>query len=262
MKGKKVRLRRISRENKYLIIPMDHGVTVGPLKGLFNIEKTIEDISEGATAILLHKGVIRSLENIPNIGVIMHLSASTVLGMEPNWKVKVGSVEEALRLGVDAVSIHINLGNTREPQMLEHIGEISEKCDRWQMPLISMIYPRGENIKDPYDMDVLAHAVRLGTELGSDIIKTNYTGDSNSFEKVIESSLRPVIIAGGPRTETEEEFFGMIQGAIHAGASGVAVGRNVFTHDNPKAMVKAISLIIQEDISVKEALEIIKGKSE
>ena len=258
MNGKNARLRRISRDNKFLIIPMDHGVTVGPLPGLYNIEKTINDISEGATAVLLHKGIIRSIKKIPDIGIIMHLSASTILGTEPNWKVKVGSVKEAIRLGVDAVSIHINLGNEREPQMIEHIGEISENCDLWQMPLISMIYPRGENIKDPYNPENIAHAVRFGTELGSDIIKTNYTGNSKTFEKVVEASLKPVIVAGGPKTKTKQEFFEMIQGAFNAGASGVAIGRNVFTSKNPKAMVNAISSLLYEKITIKEALEIIK----
>jgi len=258
MIGKEARLRRISKDGKYLIIPMDHGVSVGPLIGLYDIEKTIEQISEGATAVLLHKGVIRSLKKIPDIGIIMHLSGSTILGVEPNWKVKVGSVEEAIRLGVDAVSIHINLGNMREPLMLEHIGDISEKCDMWQIPLISMIYPRGENVKDPYDPDILSHVVRLGAELGSDIIKTNYTGDPNTFEKVIEASFRPVIVAGGPKTETEQEFLEMIKGASDAGAAGVAIGRNVFSNKNPKSMVKAISAIIYDKFTVKEALEFLE----
>ncbi len=262
MIGKDTRLRRIGKENKFLIIPMDHGTTVGPLRGLYNIEKTIADVSEYATAILLHKGVIRALKNVPDIGIIMHLSASTVLGSEPNWKVKVGSVQEAVRLGVDAVSIHINLGNIREPYMLQHIGEISEQCDLWQIPLISMIYPRGENIKDPYDMKTLSHVVRLGAELGSDIIKTNYTGDPKTFEKVVESSFKPVIVAGGPKTKTEQEFLEMIKGAMDAGAAGVAIGRNVFSSDDPGKMVKAISSIMYENYSVNEALEILKSKKD
>ena len=258
MNGKEARLKRISKNGKFIIIPMDHGVSVGPLPGLINIEKTIKEVSKAATAILLHKGIIRSLSEVPDTGVIMHLSASTVLGTEPNWKVKVASVEEAIRLGVDAVSIHINLGNSREPWMLEHIGEISEKCDLWQIPLVSMIYPRGENIKDPYDPETLAHAVRLGAELGSDIIKTNYTGDEKTFEKVVEASTKPVIMAGGPKTETLEEFFNMIYGAYCAGAAGVAIGRNVFTRENPGSMVEAIAAIFLENATVKEALEIIK----
>ncbi len=261
MNGKIARLRRISRNNKYLIIPMDHGVTVGPLPGLIDIEKTIAQVSESATAVLLHKGVIRALKAIPDIGIIMHLSGSTVLSTEPNWKVQVGSVEEAIRLGVDAISIHINLGNARESYMLQHIGEISEKCDLWQIPLISMIYPRGENIKDPYSPEILAHVVRLGAELGSDIIKTYYTGDPNTFEKVIEASFKPVIVAGGPKTETEQEFLEMIKGATDAGVSGVAIGRNVFSSNNPAAMVKAISSILYDNFSVKEALEFIKNPS-
>ena len=259
MTGKNARLRHISRNNKYLIIPMDHGVTVGPLPGLYDIEKTIMEVSENATAVLLHKGLIRSMKVLPNIGLIMHLSASTVLSTETNWKVKVGSVEEALRLGVDSVSIHVNLGNAREPFMLEKMGAISEQCELWQMPLISMIYPRGENIKDPFDANVLSHAVRVGAELGSDIIKTNYTGDPKTFQRVVESSPVPVIIAGGPQTSTEKEFFEMIQGAIEAGAAGVAIGRNVFSSENPRGMVKAISMLIYEKVTINEALDFIKN---
>ncbi|MBD3228552.1 MAG: fructose-bisphosphate aldolase [Candidatus Lokiarchaeota archaeon] len=258
MNGITARLSRISKDGKFLIIPMDHGVTVGPLKGLYDIEKTVAEISEGATAVLLHKGIIRSLKTVPDIGIIMHLSASTILGIETNWKVTVGSVEEAIRLGVDAISVHINLGNSREPLMLEYLGEISEKCNQWQIPLISMIYPRGENIKDPYDPEILSHVVRLGAELGSDVIKTNYTGDPNTFEKVVESTSRPVVIAGGPKTETEEEFFQMVKGAVDSGAAGAAIGRNVFTRNEPSSMVKAISSIIFEDLTINEALEIIK----
>ncbi|MHA1751615.1 MAG: fructose-bisphosphate aldolase, partial [Candidatus Helarchaeota archaeon] len=127
--------------------------------------------------------------------------------------------------------------------------------------LISMIYPRGENIKDPYSPEILAHVVRLGAELGSDIIKTYYTGDPNTFEKVIEASFKPVIVAGGPKTETEQEFLEMIKGATDAGVSGVAIGRNVFSSNNPAAMVKAISSILYDNFSVKEALEFIKNPS-
>lgn len=259
MTGKNARLRHISRNNKYLIIPMDHGVTVGPLPGLIDIQKTIMEVSESATAVLLHKGLIKSMKVYPNIGLIMHLSASTVLSTEANWKVKVGSVEEAIRLGADAVSIHVNLGNAREQLMLEKMGLISEQCELWQMPLISMVYPRGENIKDQFDVNVLRHIVRLGAELGSDIVKTNYTGDPKSFEKVVESSPVPVIIAGGPQTNTEQEFFEMIRGAMEAGAAGVAIGRNVFSNKNPRGMVKAISMLMYEKVSINEALEIIKN---
>jgi len=213
-------------------------------------------IAGGATAILLHKGLLRMLEAPPNCGMILHLSASTNLSDTPNWKVIVGSVEEAIRLGVDAVSIHINLGSEQEAQMLENFGQISDACDRWQVPLISMVYPRGKNIKDPFDPIVVAHAARVGVELGADIIKTNYTGSYETFKTVVEGTPIPVIIAGGPKMDTDIDFLQTVSDAMRAGAIGVAAGRNVFQHENPTSMVAAIAKVL-DGRSLEEALEIL-----
>lgn len=254
MRGKEFRLSRILQKGKALIVPMDHGVTIGPVKGLIDIQATIEKVAKGgATAILLHKGLLRILQTPPGCGTILHISASTNLSEIPNWKVIVGSVEEAIRLGVDAISIHINLGSTHEQQMLESFGMISDACDKWQIPLLSMVYPRGINIKNPYDPVVVSHAARLGAELGADIIKTNYTGDYESFKDVVDGCPVPIIIAGGPKTDTTAEFLKTVQDALQAGAIGVAAGRNVFQDDNPTQMVAAISRIIHGH-SVEAAL--------
>ena len=258
MRGKDVRLSRILDNGKALIIPMDHGITIGPVKGLIDMKNSIQKVVDGgATAILLHKGLFRILENPPDCGMILHLSASTKLSDTPNWKVIVGSVEEALRLGVDAISIHVNLGSTYEAQMLDSFGKISDECDKWQVPLLSMVYPRGHNIKDPYDPEVVAHAARAGAELGADIIKTNYTGSYESFKQVVEGSPVPIIIAGGPKTDTTAEFLQNVSDAIHAWAIGVAAGRNVFQDKNPTGMVTAIAKVIAGE-SINEALSCLK----
>ena len=258
MRGKDARLNRILCKGKALIIPMDHGISIGPIPGIIDIKTTIQKVvAGGATAILLHKGILRLLETPPlNCGMILHLSASTNLSDTPNWKVIVGSVEEAIRLGVDAVSIHINLGSEQEAQMLEDFGQISDACDRWQIPLISMVYPRGKNIKDPYDPKVVAHAARVGAELGADIIKTNYTGSYETFKDVVEGSPLPIIIAGGPKMDTDLDFLQTVGDAMRAGAIGVAAGRNVFQHDNPTRMVAAIAQVL-EGSSVEDALKLI-----
>ena len=258
MRGKDARLNRILSKGKALIIPMDHGISIGPVPGIIDIKTTIQKVvAGGATAILLHKGILRLLETPPlNCGMILHLSASTNLSDTPNWKVIVGSVEEAIRLGVDAVSIHINLGSEQEAQMLEDFGQISDACDRWQIPLISMVYPRGKNIKDPYDPKIVAHAARVGAELGADIIKTNYTGSYETFKDVVEGVPLPIIIAGGPKMDTDLDFLQTVSDAMRAGAIGVAAGRNVFQHDNPTRMVAAIAQVL-EGSSVEDALKLI-----
>ncbi|MEM2339303.1 MAG: 2-amino-3,7-dideoxy-D-threo-hept-6-ulosonate synthase [Nitrososphaerales archaeon] len=254
--GKEVRINRITCNGKMLCIPMDHGVSMGPVKGLDEIHNTIEKIERGgATAILIHKGIIRSLKKPVNCGLIMHLSASTDLGPSPNRKVWVSSVEEAIKLGADAVSVHVNIGCDEEPEMLVKLGSVADDCDEWGIPLIAMMYPRGKYIKDPRNSDVAAHVARVGAELGADIVKTPYTGDPDSFKKVVKGCPVPVVIAGGPKAETDREILEMAKGAMEAGAMGVTFGRNVFQHSNPTAIVKALHLIIMKNASVEEALK-------
>ena len=127
------------------------------------------------------------------------------------------------------------------------------------MPLLAMMYPRGAKVKDQYDVEVVAHAARVGAELGADMIKTNYTGSPDTFKTVVEGCPVPVIIAGGPKVETDEELLTMVSDAISVGGKGVAIGRNVFQHDNPTKIVRAIASIVHEKASVNEALTQLKG---
>ncbi len=166
----------------------------------------------------------------------------------------IGSVEEAIRLGADAVSVHINIGAKEESEMLHDLGIISDKCDEWGMPLVAMMYPRGENIKHPHDPQIVAHAARIGAEAGADLVKTVYTGDVSSFRKVIKSCPVPIVIAGGPKAKTDQEIIEMCAGAMEAGASGVTFGRNIFQHRNPPAMVRALYKIIIEGKGTREAI--------
>lgn len=257
--GKDVRLSRIMRKGKMLCVPMDHGVTLGPVKGIINIESAVKAVSKGgATAVILHKGMIKSLSHVPRLGLVMHISASTALSHYPNWKILVSSIEEGLRLGADAVSIHINLGNMYEHKMLRYLGLVADYCDSWGIPLLAMMYPRGENIKNPLDPKYLSHAVRVGAELGADIVKTPYSGSPDTFKQVVEGCPVPVVIAGGPKVENDVEVLKMVKGAMDAGAAGVTIGRNVFAHENPTLMVTAIGKIVFEGSSVEKASEVLK----
>ncbi len=258
--GKSVRLARITRHGKMLCIPMDHGVSDGPVEGIVAIQSTIRSVElGGASAILAHKGILRSLVQPPNLGLIMHVSASTRLGPSPNRKVLVGGVLEALKLGADAVSLHANIGCREEAEMLEQLGTIARDCDEYHVPFVAMMYPRGEGIKDPSDPEVVAHVARIGAELGADIVKTVYTGDPDSFRRVVESCPTPVVLAGGPKSESELEALQMAEGAMEAGAIGVTFGRNVFQHREPQQMVKMLGAVVYDGRSAKEALEVVRG---
>jgi class I fructose-bisphosphate aldolase len=265
MIGKKIRLERIIDRNshKTVIIPMDHGVTVGPIEGLADMRDTISKVvSGGANAILMHKGIVRAGHRGTgkDVGLIIHLSGGTSLSPDPNAKELVCTVEEAVKLGADAVSIHINLGAETDNQMLRQFGFISERCLEWQMPLVAMIYTRGPKIKDEYNADNVKHAARVGAELGADIVKVVYTGNVESFAEVVEGCTVPVVIAGGPKMGSDEEIFKMVAGALEAGSAGVSIGRNAFQHKNPTKMVQVLSKMVHHRAGVDEATRMLKDE--
>lgn len=263
MYGKKIRLERITdrRSGNAVIIPMDHGISVGPLEGLQDISKVVNDVaSGGATAVLMHKGLVRYgyRGSGKDVGLIMHLSASTDLSSSKDDKVLITSVEEAIKFGADAVSIHINFGANNESEMLENAGFVAEQCNEWGMPLIVMAYPRGPKVKDEFDPDTIAHCARAASEIGADIVKCSYTGDINSFKDVCKNALAPVIIAGGPQMRSDMDILNMVHDSIEAGGHGVSMGRNVFQNRNVKGITKAISSIVLKGYSVEKAAEFLK----
>lgn len=256
--GKKRRLKRIlGDDNRTVIVPMDHGVTVGPIAGIMDMQDTVNKLLLGGIdAVLVNRGVAKSVDT-GNAGLIVHLCGSTKHCPDPNSKIQICSVEDAVRLGADAVSVHINIGAKQENRMLATLGNVACKCDDYGMPLLAMMYPRGPSIKNQHALDVVAHAARLGAELGADIVKTNYTGDAESFKKVVNGCHVPVVIAGGPKVETAREVLQMTSDSLKAGGAGVSIGRNVFQHENPTKMVKALSALIHSGASVNEAAKIL-----
>lgn len=255
--GKKIRLERIfdKMSKNTIIVPMDHGVSVGPIEGLVNMPEIIDKVAKGgANAVILHKGIVKNCFQ-GNIGLLLHISGSTTAGSDVNNKVLVASVKEAIRLGADAVSIHINIGAKQEPEMLEALGLVADSCDRWGMPLLAMMYPRGEKIDSEDNVKWVKLAARIGAELGADIIKTNYTGEIESFREVVEGCPAPVLIAGGPKMGSDKEVLEMVFGAMKAGARGISIGRNVFQHKDPTKMVRALAKIVHQGKSVDEAIK-------
>ncbi len=264
MIGKRIRLERIVDRNsgRTVIIPMDHGVTVGPIDGLIDMREAIgRVVTGGANAILMHKGIVRAGHRGAgkDVGLIIHLSAGTLLSVDPNAKELVCTVEEATKLGADAVSVHVNLGAPTESRMLCQLGHVSERCLEWQMPLVAMMYTRGPKITDEYDVKHVKHAARVGAELGADIVKVNYTGSAESFKEVVDGCPVPVVIAGGAKMGSDEEIFRMVEGALAAGASGLSIGRNAFQHAKPTKIIEALSKMVHQGASVEDAIAILAG---
>jgi len=262
MEGKQRRLNRIFQsDNRTVVVPMDHGVTIGPCVGIENMQTTVNSLLAGnVDAVLVHKGIAKRIDT-GRAGLIIMLSGASNLNPNQNSKVQVCSVQEAVRLGADAVSVHINVGAQDEDKMLVTLGRVADECDLFGMPLLAMMYPRGPKISNEHAPEVVAHAARLGAELGADIIKTNYTGELETFKTVVDCCPVPVVIAGGPKAKTSKDTLEMTVDAMKAGSAGLSIGRNVFQHENPAAMVRALSAIVHSNVSLEAAQKILGGNS-
>ncbi|ELY71426.1 2-amino-3,7-dideoxy-D-threo-hept-6-ulosonate synthase [Natrinema versiforme] len=252
--GIDARLERIGTDGSFVIVPMDHGLTMGAVQGLKDIESTIDGVTTGgADAVLTQKGIApRVHENKNGKGYIVHLNGSTTIGPDEQDKRLTGTVEEAIRAGADAVSFHINVGSDYEPDQISQLSEVTETAKRFGIPVLAMAYARGPGV-DSADPEALGHAVRLAEELGADIVKTGYSGDSESFQHVVESTRLPVVIAGGSRG-TDRETIDMVRGVMDAGGAGISMGRSIFQHEDPEAIARAVAAVVHDDRSTDEAL--------
>jgi class I fructose-bisphosphate aldolase len=260
--GAQLRLRRFQdpATGRFVLIPMDHGVSVGPVAGLEEPQAAVRAaVQGGATGVVVHKGLVRSIAPaLGRAGLLVHLSASTGLNPDPNDKRLVGTVEEAVRLGADGISVHVNVGAPEESRMVEDLGRVATECARLGMPLLAMMYARGHDIRDPHDVACIAHVARLGAELGADVVKCPYTGSVETFRKVVRGCPVPVVISGGARMDTDDQVLQLVHDAMAAGAKGVSIGRNAFQHARPAQMVRAIAGIVLEDQAVEQARKLVR----
>jgi predicted phospho-2-dehydro-3-deoxyheptonate aldolase len=263
MIGKNIRLSQIinPETNRTCIIPMDHAVTLGPIDGLDNNLETIKAVSRGgADAIVLHKGVFKLISSCPEVtnktSLLYHISASTSLSLDSNNKRLVSTVEQAVKIGAMGVSIHVNLGSITESDMLRDFGLVSDACINWGMPLLVMIYVRGNNL-DSFSTQNIAHAAKVAEELGADIIKVNSPMCPRDISKVVQGVNTPVVVAGGAKTSIVE-LLTHLNEVLEAGASGVSMGRNIFQTQNVEATTRIISDLIHNRLSYTDAVYKVK----
>lgn len=248
-----------------MIIALDHGVEHGPadfpedvLDPRVIVRKVVEG---GANAITMHKGLAKftATEWAGKIPLILKITGRTKLMPEElAIEALVASTDDAISLGADGIAITVYVGSSNEPVMLKDFGMMETKCRELGMPILALMYPRGPNIKNRYDVQYVKYAARLGAELGADVVKTYYTGSTSTFREVIKSCTVPVVAAGGPRKETAKEALEMVKSVMDAGAIGVTIGRNVWEHPDPTGMTLALRKIVIRDASVDEALKEVK----
>ncbi len=248
------------RSLRAFVVPMDHGISMGPIPGLYDMAETVSQMAgTGVNCVTLHKGLVRSiapvLRQAPDIGLMVHLCASTSSAPDPNEKQLVCTVEEALALGAEGVSVHVNLGAATEGQMLRDFAETAEDCRRLNVPLLAMMYARGPRLRVQFSEAFSSHCARVAYEIGADLVKVQYTGDPQSFSRVVQSVPIPVLIAGGPKMSNDREVLDMIQGALDAGAAGISIGRNVFGSERLGPLCRAIGSMLHEGVRAEKALQ-------
>lgn len=231
---------------RLLIVPLDHSVADGPLPigTLDDLVGTLGD--NDVDAVVLHKGGVRHVapERFTRTSLIVQLSASTNHAPDPDDKCLVGSVDECLRLGADAVSVHVNVGSDGERRQIADLASVAEACERWNLPLLAMMYARGPRVTDPRDPALLAHAASVAADFGADLVKVAHPGTAEAMATVVESCPVPVVVAGGPVLDDVAAVQSYVGGALEGGAIGVAMGRNVFGADDPGAMARAVSDVL------------------
>lgn len=259
--GKSRRLNRLCRANdgRYLFVPMDHSVSDSPpeLVGRFQYVARAA-ATAGADAVIAHKGRAAHLAAdhvLGACGLVVHLSASTALSPAPNEKVLVGSVEDAIRLGADAASVHLNIGSKTEPHQLAALGRIASICDQYGMPLIAMTYARGPEIADTADPAALAHAANVAIDLGADIVKTALPARLEDVKRIVGACAGPVIFSGGSPDPLGPDIVDIAKAVVDHGAAGLAVGRWVWTDPAPGDVVRKLVAAIHPGLSSAGQLE-------
>jgi DhnA family fructose-bisphosphate aldolase class Ia len=205
----------------------------------------------------MHKGIAEKVF-APYAGeaaMIMKASAYSVQ-YHPTYDAPVADIEEAVRLGADAISVGCIVGGPEQAQQLTFLGKVSKEASSVGMPLVAHIYPKGSMIKDPHDAKAVTYAARVGAELGVDIIKTLWTGSAESFRSVVEGCPSIVALAGGDMGETLEDYLRMTREALDVGLGGVTYGRFVWQHPHTTAVIRSLSALIHDNVSVADALKV------
>ncbi|HYV08754.1 MAG TPA: fructose-bisphosphate aldolase [Thermoplasmata archaeon] len=231
---------------RIFLLALDHGLPSGPVPG---IEKPADFLRSlrgvPFSGVLANPGMVRFIEGeIPSSsGLVVHLSASTVLGARPRSKVLSSTVERAVSLGADAVSVQISFGDSREDTMIADAGRIVDDANSFGVPVVLMAYALAEPGAPSVDRGAAAHAARAAAELGASIVQTNYAADPDGVREIVRGCPAPVVVAGGPRT-SEDAFVETLRATLGAGAAGTCVGRQIFQAKDRAAMARRVAQVI------------------
>jgi fructose-bisphosphate aldolase / 2-amino-3,7-dideoxy-D-threo-hept-6-ulosonate synthase len=270
--GKTLRLARLFDPDTgtSVMLPMDHAIEEPDYIQLEHPAELIAELAGvGVNAFLFRRGLATYAASAiaGRAAWVQRITGRSGLSTElRNDQLVIASVEQALRSGADAVVPTFFIGPRTETYLLPQLGALADECDRLGIPLVAEVFPAGGPdavpYAGPYAVDDLRLAVRVASEEGADMIKTWYTGDPDSFRRVLDYSLVPVVVAGGPRAGSDRAVLEMVRGAIDAGACGVAMGRKIWQSRDPARLAGAVMAVIRHGASVDDALEFLASDPE
>jgi len=254
--GLQNRLARIFKPDtgKTVMLAVDHGYFLGPTGGLEVPSETIRPLLPYADSLMLTRGVLRtSVPPQADIPVVLRVSGCTsILSKDLSDEGITTTIQDAIRLNVSAVTLSIFVGSDHEKETLLALSELVNRGEEYGIPVLAVTAVGRDMTRDAR---YLSLCCRIAAELGAHFVKTYYCDD---FEKVVESCMVPIVIAGGKKLP-EKEALQMAHDAISHGASGVDMGRNIFQSDNPVGMIQAVRAIVHKGASVGDAYDIYKS---
>ena len=245
--GTQRRLRRLrGSQDRFLLLALDHGLPAGPLPGLEDPRSLVRSLRDAPlTGVVASPGLVPHLvsEDASLPPLVVHLSAGTLLGSRPSSKVLACSVERALALGADAVSVQLGFGDPDEGRMLADAGRVVDEASRYGLPVLVMAYPPG-SVTGTAALDDVRHAARAAAEVGAGLVQISHPGSAEDVRAVVRGCPVPLLTAGGPRSASPQAYLDAVSAAAAGGAAGLVVGRNLFQHPDPAAFARRIGEVL------------------
>ncbi|MCI2414249.1 MAG: aldolase [Candidatus Aramenus sp.] len=266
MSGLDIRVKRLFERGNAFVVALDHGLVMGPLKGIERPMEIVRKLSNIPDALQMTPAMLRVVEenfySRSSPILIARLDTANVWRKEKKYDTgyysAVYSVRDAVEAGADAVVTYLVVGygtDQVEGYNVEQLSLMRREANDYGIPfIIEPLFVSPENPDSVKDTNLVKYVTRLASEIGADILKVDYTG--KDFREVVDVAFAPILIRGGPKTNSNAEFLAMLNDAIVSGAKGVTVGRNLWQSQDPAKMARAISMIVHERKSVEEALKV------
>lgn len=258
---KEFRARRLFGEDeRTVIIAFDHAGFMGNIPGLEHPGELLDTLrSTGIDAVLTTIGIARTFSGrFGHLGLILRADGGVSMRSPTMGSIqRLFSAEDAVRLGADAVICMGMIGYPEETSSLQNLAALCAQSAEWNLPVVAEMLVKGQEGKEVTPEDV-GFAMRIGVELGADLIKAPFVQPVDRFQAAIQSCYRPVVVLGGAKVNEESGLLELVHQALQAGATGVAIGRNVWQHPNPDGMCRALAALVHGGFSVEEALKEIK----